>query len=463
MTGSSLSHAAFVGRVHNALAGLLVAIVLIAPVPMGANRPIAWMVFAVVLGAVLTGYVAVMLWVAPSRPMRIARHYYVLFAGLLVPVAALVQGLPLAQALPLDWVRLPLPADLDPDRISLVPQASLLGALRQFSYAALFVLVIEIADCASRVRSMSWWLFAGLTAHAFWALLSLTVFGDGFLWWPKPAYAGSATGTFINRNSFATFMGMGLVLGVCVTCDHGPSVRGTRGRTRRRLRPDIVDMLMQRLCLLAMVLALLATQSRMGIAASLIATFGCVVALCGKRPALWRAGIAAVVLLPLIVWSNWDGVLGRMVFLVKDSETRMELYRQVLSMIGARPLSGYGLDTFPAAFALFHDRSLPGNVTWDHAHSSYLTLWVEMGMIVGSLPVVVLICVAMRLLRAVQGPEADKGPVLAATGVIVLTALHSLVDFSLEIEANAFLFLTLVALGLSRIPLRNPKDGPART
>jgi hypothetical protein len=41
-----------------------------------------------------------------------------------------------------------------------------------------------------------------------------------------------------------------------------------------------------------------------------------------------------------------------------------------------------------------------------------------------------------------------------------LTALHSMVDFSLEIEANVFLFLTLIALGLSRLPAQQPTGVP---
>ncbi|MGO4914514.1 O-antigen ligase family protein [Pseudogemmobacter sp. W21_MBD1_M6] len=460
MTANAHSRVAVVGRVHDVIAVVLIAIVLIAPIPMGSNRPIVWMVFAPVLGMVLTGYVVAMLWLAPSRPMQIARHYNVLLPALLIPVAALFQTLAVAWFLPPDWVRLPLPAGLFPETISLVPTASLLGALRQFSYVALFVLVIEVAGNASRVRWMSWWLFAGLTAHGFWALLSLTVLGEGFFWGPKTAYLGSATGTFINRNSFATFMGMGLVLGVCTTFDHGWSAREKRGGDVRLLRAETVGILVQWLCLLAMLLALLATQSRMGIAASLFAALGCVVALRGKRPAMWRAGIAVLVVLTLMATRTWTSVLGRSIFIMKDSETRLDLYRQVVAMIRERPLSGYGLDAFAPAFELFHQRSLPGDVIWDYAHSSYLTLWVEMGILFGSLPVIVLVCVAVRLRRAVQRSETGKGQIVAAMGVIALTALHSMVDFSLEIEANVFLFLTLIALGLSRLPAQQPTGVP---
>jgi O-antigen ligase len=277
--------------------------------------------------------------------------------------------------------------------------------------------------------------------------LSLTILGDSFFWGPKTAYLGSATGTFINRNSFATFMGMGLVLGVCVIFYGGVSMRGKSGRNISLFRPGSIGILVQCLWLLAVLLALFATQSRMGIAASLVAALGCFAAFRGKALAGWC--VAALVVL-VVVLANWQGVLGRSIFLLKDSETRIELYRQVLGMIRERPVSGYGLDAFPPAFELFHQRSLGSEMIWDYAHSSYLTLWVEVGLIVGSLPVLVLVCVAFRLRHAARGSETDFARSVMAIGVIALAGIHSLVDFSLEIEANVFLFVTLVALGLSR-------------
>ena len=72
-----------------------------------------------------------------------------------------------------------------------------------------------------------------------------------------------------------------------------------------------------------------------------------------------------------------------------------------------------------------------------------------MGLVIGSIPpllcAVVLAVTILRVRRA--GRDFALG--IVGIGVIALAGLHSLVDFSLEIAANVYLFLALVALGLT--------------
>lgn len=60
-------------------------------------------------------------------------------------------------------------------------------------------------------------------------------------------------------------------------------------------------------------------------------------------------------------------------------------------------------------------------------------------------------CVLSPLCRSVMSLLNRNGSWLAQTialSVMVVGALHSLVDFSLEVQANTFVFLSLVAVGL---------------
>ena len=118
-------------------------------------------------------------------------------------------------------------------------------------------------------------------------------------------------------------------------------------------------------------------------------------------------------------------------------------------MISTRPLLGFGGGSFEAAFTLFHAPSLSPEVRWDHAHSTYLTLWTEYGIIIGSLPLVTLAFLGWKAWRRLGNelPRADLAA--AALGSLLVVAIHSLVDFSLEIHAVALLFVAVLALGVS--------------
>ena len=79
----------------------------------------------------------------------------------------------------------------------------------------------------------------------------------------------------------------------------------------------------------------------------------------------------------------------------------------------------------------------------EQAHSTYLALWAEFGFLFGSLPLLIVLAAAIRLLAS-----RLSGLCLAAIGVIVVAAVHSIVDFSLEIEAVAFIFVAVVFLAI---------------
>jgi O-antigen ligase len=112
-------------------------------------------------------------------------------------------------------------------------------------------------------------------------------------------------------------------------------------------------------------------------------------------------------------------------------------------MIAARPLTGFGADSFPLAYEIFHRPPVPADLVWDRAHSTYLTLWAESGLVFGSLPPL-----AGALALALLWPRRQAPLAAAAIAALCLSGLHSLVDFSLEIPANLYLLLAVTGLGL---------------
>lgn len=440
--------------IHDRLAVFLALLVLAAPIPVGSNRPILWMFWGVVLGLVLIGYVIRLVQVSPDGALQTGRHKAILTLGLIILATAAIQTMPIAADLPGFLTALPVPSELAPATISLAPKTTLIAIIRLLSYAALFILVLEISGQAARTKMMGWILFFGIMTHAIWAMISLRILGDSFFWGQKVFYLGSATGTFINRNSFAAFMGVGLILGVALVLN-----RANRQHIRHPRRPSLLgtrnlETLFLWMCLAIVLVALTASLSRMGLAASLAGVFVTFVTMRAKiigrlGPTMLQSAMFGIGILAVMAATFGRGLLERALFIEQNGATRGELYRQTWEMILERPFLGYGLDNFQPAFELFHKPPLHSAFTWEHAHSTYLTYWAEFGFIMGSLPILMIALVLLRLGRAIRRRSSHYAMPAAALGVVTLAALHSTIDFSFEMEANAFLFITVIAMGIA--------------
>lgn len=439
---------------HDRLALALAVFVPLSAVPLASNRATLWLVWTALL-ALLAMAVYMRSWqLAPQMRPRLARHGKLFLLALALPVWAAVQLLPLAQSLPAALLngQAGLPAS---PTISVLPDAGPAGILRFAGYALLAALVLEIATRRERILFFSRIIFAGIVAQAIWAMIALQLLGDMALWGPKTAYPGSATGTFVNRNSLATFLSLGLVLGCGLVAEamHKSSIRTTRthGLAERLGYDGIFTLLGMGFILVTLV----ATQSRLGLVAGL-AGLGTTALLLRLRsdasPArlLSEAVAALLVLGGLLALLGGGGVGDRLILTGADGDYRLALYRQTLGMIGERPWLGYGMDTFGAAFEGFRAPPLDAPVSYDLAHNTYLALWAEFGFVFGSIPLVVLLLVAVRLGRRMRDPQGCAGIAAAGIGALVLSAIHSLGDFSFEIPANVYLLVAILGAGLGK-------------
>jgi O-antigen ligase len=232
----------------------------------------------------------------------------------------------------------------------------------------------------------------------------------------------------------------------------GTFVRQDDGEVRdeRRLRVDPI-VLVYLLALAAIGAALLATESRMGAFAGAV---GCLsVVLLSQRRLRWRRGWyllwvpAALIVLGAAVYLYGQGLVERLGSQAESADVRFDLYLQVIEMIRARPLLGYGGGAFEQAFQLFHHPPVSPDRVWDRAHNTYLALWSELGLVAGSVPILLVAAGAIRLAWNSSSAGSDWTGRVAAIGVIVVAATHSLADFSLEIQANAILFIVLLGVG----------------
>lgn len=158
---------------------------------------------------------------------------------------------------------------------------------------------------------------------------------------------------------------------------------------------------------------------------------------------------AALVVIGAAIYLYGQGLVERLGSQAEAADVRLDLYVQVIEMIRARPLLGYGGGAFEQAFQLFHHPPVSPDLVWDRAHNTYLALWAELGLVAGSVPILLVGTAAIRLAWNSSSAGSDWTGRVAATGVVLVAATHSLADFSLEIQANTILFVILLGIGIS--------------
>ncbi len=437
-------------RLNDRVAVCIAIFLFLIPVPYGANRPLAWLAAIGVVGLLTFVYFVMLQRLDPNRPVQFRNYRWVLVPGLMALVWATIQLIPIG-APPIA----PLPEGVSPSTISLDSSATILGILRMLSYAFLFILISEVCTNRFRTEKLLKWIFWGIFAHAVWALLSLSVLDDSLLLQEKTNYHGFATGTFVNRNSFATFMGMGFVIGAALLVFEIRSPARRMPNQKHKVKGFTTDAAYVSILMFVIFAALLETASRLGLISTLAGTWFTIVVL------LIRTGVSkfkifsvsfALGLVTLIGLISLLGqaMLQRFVYLQVDLGERLELYRQTWKMIETRWFAGFGLDTYAVAFEAFHRPELSTSLIWDKPHNTYLTLWSELGLVAGSLPMISVGIAFMMVLLSIRDRQESFFPASAAVGVIVVGAVHSLGDFSLEIAANTYVFVAIVALGLAR-------------
>jgi hypothetical protein len=98
-----------------------------------------------------------------------------------------------------------------PGSISINRALSYMALLRLLTEGAVFWLFLQLGRSPQRAhRTVQAVAIIGM-AYAIYGIVAFFVFPGTILWLTKYAYPDSLTSTFINRNSYATYTGIGLV------------------------------------------------------------------------------------------------------------------------------------------------------------------------------------------------------------------------------------------------------------
>ncbi|WOH53644.1 O-antigen ligase [Bradyrhizobium sp. sBnM-33] len=293
-----------------------------------------------------------------------------------------------------------------------------------------------------------------ILAYVVYGLAAFAFTPNMVLWAPKLAYRGSLTATFINRNTAATFVGAGVILWSCSAFFSIQSVQFSSLRLLllSKLNEDLAfKIILRSAAALLCFFALLLTGSRAGL---ISACFGLMVAITlmvanRRKVRLWLilvSGSAAIALVVLLL-SRMGQIISRGLL----DEARWSVYEFCVEAIRQRPLLGAGLGSFADLFPSLRSKDFPSGGVWDYAHSTILEIAVEMGIPVAAMVVIAAVASFFFLARAaLMSQDRSRSSLAAIAGIVVLSYLHSLVDFSLQIPGYLIVFGILLGCGLAR-------------
>ena len=137
------------------------------------------------------------------------------------------------------------------------------------------------------------------------------------------------------------------------------------------------------------------------------------------------------------------------------SDIRAAIYRDALHMFAKRPVLGSGVNTFADVYPQF--RSFYTNQTVNRAHNDYLELLTDSGLLGFGAGMWFLVAALKPAVRKARSWAADVNGAVALSALLGISGIlvHSLVDFNLEIPANAMLFYILCTLAAMDTRFRN--------
>jgi hypothetical protein len=364
--------------------------------------------------------------------------------------------------------QLDLTAQLDPASarpLTIDPARTLRGLVVVASLAALLIgaaRLFSIVGAAGTARAI---VVLGVLL-ALMGIVQRPLFtGKIYGFWTPLQSGVSPFGPFINPNHFAGWMLMAIPVAIGLLChDVSRGLRGVRPVWRERVlwlaSPDASRLLLLTGAAAVMTLSLFLTTSRSGMAAGALAIV--CVALASRRDEVRRKNIAALAIVSalLVMAIGWAGI-GTIASRFsgtnrRDLDGRTLVWKDATEVLRKYPIAGTGLNTYSVAMIFYQRFNRP--TRYSQAHNDYLQLAAEGGLLL-TLPAAIAIAVFVRAVRRRFAQETSVSTYWIRRGAVVglfAIALQEIVEFSLQMPGNAFLFAVLCAIALHRTPSLRP-------
>ena len=344
--------------------------------------------------------------------------------------------------------------------------------VRLLTAVSVFWLALQFCRNAARAD----WVVAAMAAlgcaYAAYGLIEFASASGPVSWFGSTSAPGFVTSTFYNRNHYATYAGMGLIA-ICGLLFRHYRNEVTGGPIAFRIASVIEASAHKGAGLLGgfflLMVTLLLTTSRGGLLATGLGLTTLALVWFGRRdePARKRKMILQAFTIVFVVFILFgttfvvfgENLLGKIAAGGVQDDNRIAVYAITLQSIFTAPLLGYGYGTFPDVFPLFRDHSIATQGIWQQAHDTYLEVFQGLGIVFGALLITSSVVLFWNCLIGALRRRQGAMVCCVATSAAVLVGIHSLVDFSLQIQAVTLTLMAFLGAGVAQS--MNPgHDGP---
>jgi len=321
--------------------------------------------------------------------------------------------------------------------LSLIPIRTFHQFLRWTSLFLFYLLVANVFRQKTLHRLLNA-LFALTCFEVFYGLFLLFTGSNWLLWYHKPSYGKFGNrlhGTYRNPDHMAGYLEMVIPLHLAQALSKRlPTPFASEEKARKLLGVFLA---------VIFITSLFLTISRAGIIAFIVGmTYFYFSGLRASEERGHNFYIKILVTLVLIylLWIGIGPIIDR--FWNAAASLRNDrgvVWNDTLNLVKDFPIFGTGFGTFRFVFPKY--KTLLGQALWRTPHNDYLLVLAE-GGILSLLAFLWVIFNALKLLVKGTSP-LTRG----ATAGFIALLVHSFFDFNLQIPANAYLFLTLMAIG----------------
>lgn len=344
--------------------------------------------------------------------------------------------------------------------VSMTPSLTRSGLLLLVAYTIFFFTLVQKLRTTAEIDRLIRHIAIATTAMAVIGIAQL-FFGNGqFLWMfdhPFRTASWPAKGAFSNQNHFAHFLALGI--GPLVWCwrDATPKKeeRVIRGSVRTAgfgmHRSQETDRQIAAAAIAVVMLAGVLSFSRGGIVAIGIATLISLSVVYQEWKRLLKLALPIGTFVVIAVWLFGAEYLAQKFATIRNAgsisellEGRLALWSAIWEAVPSFRIAGSGLGSHAEIYPTWLDKDF--GVRFSHAESGYLQVLLETGIAGITLLAAALMLVMSWIVRTWRrGDDAARTRVTVLAGGIIVSILHSVVDFVWYIPGCMVLTLTIAA------------------
>lgn len=428
------------------------AVLLFAPLPLASNRLWSWSLLGVLSGALCIAMTAAVL-LAPAQSRQFRRA--LILPGLVITAMATWITLQTLCTVPPDlahpaWSLLGLETSCT--SLSAVPVQTWTALARLLTYISVFWVAAELTVEASRARRLLEVAALSVTGYAAYGLVIHFMGIKPTLFFETWRYNGVVTSTFVNRNAFSAFAGMGAVLTLAPPVHRLLAARSSRGDHRPRIGEVIAQAPAWLAGFVICLVAVILTASRGGMAATCVGLIVLVITLGLHHRVSWRARttgtVVTVAFVVVAVLAGGSALVSRLDQTDENWEVRGMVIGQTLQAATDQPWTGTGYGTFEEVWPQY--RPVGVDKWFRQAHNTYVENALELGFPAALALMLALGLVLVVCARGIVRRRRDGVYPSVALACACVPIVHSTIDFSLQTPAVVVFTMVLLGMGFAQ-------------